>query len=367
VTDAACIEEATGEILVLPSDSDLQRYQTDMALVALSEEILEVGKTELAGLSGISSVRDRRAKAAAIDAYLRRTMQDREMKVDARNNLTELVLRYERQLGRWLKVMPKNKGGNPLLTATTVVAVATIADLHITDNQSSRWQKRAAVPDDVFEDICARAREERWELSGYDLDRWIHDQAVQRTIRRAQKNALQVPDGVYNVVYADPAWKYRNTGLDGAAHHHYDTVTTEDIYSLLDAAKIQVADHAVLFMWATNPFLAEALECVRRWGFEYKTNIAWVKTDLKKPGVGWYVRGRHELLLIATRGSFTPLDGHLSPPIGSVLEAPVQAHSRKPEDVYTIIERLYPDCNYIELFARRSRTGWESVGDEVDD
>jgi N6-adenosine-specific RNA methylase IME4 len=75
------------------------------------------------------------------------------------------------------------------------------------------------------------------------------------------------------------------------------------------------------------------------------------------------VRGRHELLFICTRGSFTPIN--TSQVIPSVLEAPLQEHSRKPEQIYNIIETLYPRCKYIELFARRAREGWESYGNEL--
>lgn len=194
---------------------------------------------------------------------------------------------------------------------------------------------------------------------GIGLELWLKDK------RRVIQNDVPIPAGHYNVIYADPPWQYDNTGLNGAAEDHYSTMPVEEIYNLLEAKQFGVADNAVLFLWATNPLLPEAFELINRWGFVYKTNLVWVKTDLKKPGVGWYVRGRHELLLIATRGNFTPLDQHISPPIGSVLEAPIQEHSRKPDDIYRIIERLYPDCAFLELFARRERKGWTSWGNEV--
>ena len=55
-----------------------------------------------------------------------------------------------------------------------------------------------------------------------------------------------------------------------------------------------------------------------------------------------------------------------APMIGSVVSAPVQEHSSKPEEFYTIIERLYPDCNCLELFARQQRDGWEGWGYDSD-
>lgn len=190
----------------------------------------------------------------------------------------------------------------------------------------------------------------------------VNKALAERRLENKRAVAMSQPSGVYNVIYADPPWEYDNTGVHGAADRHYPTMPLEDISSLLDAQRIAVADNAVLFLWATNPFLQDAFYVINSWGFEYKTNMVWVKTDLVKPGSGFYVRGRHELLLICTRGSFTPLDAHISPPIGSVISASIGNHSSKPDDFYGVIERLYPDCNYLELFARRQRDGWKGWG-----
>lgn len=193
-------------------------------------------------------------------------------------------------------------------------------------------------------------------------------QKAEEAAKRAEKVAAaqSLPDTVFNVIYADPPWLYDNNITSwGPASLHYDTMDLQAVCDLPQRINLHVADDAVLFLWVTNPFLQDAFKVLEAWGFEYKTNIAWVKTDLEKPGSGFYVRGRHELLFIATRGSFTPLDKHIAPPIGSVVSAPLQEHSRKPDEVYSIIERLYPQCNYVELFARREREGWTGYGDEL--
>lgn len=191
------------------------------------------------------------------------------------------------------------------------------------------------------------------------------EESIRRNEERTQK-AQTLPVGTYNVIYADPPWQYDNAITSwGPARLHYGDMSLDDICALPRAIDLRIEDNAVLFLWVTNPFLQDAFKVIEAWGFEYKTNIAWVKTDLQKPGSGFYVRGRHELLFICTRGSFTPLDKHISPPIGSVIEAPLQEHSRKPDEVYDIIERLYPACNYVELFARRKRDGWDAFGNEV--
>jgi len=184
---------------------------------------------------------------------------------------------------------------------------------------------------------------------------------------QAADEAQNAPAGTFNVILADPPWPYDNAIAKwGPADAHYSAMTIHDIGSLPEDIGLNIAKDAVLFLWVPNAQLGDAFGVLKSWGFQYKTNIAWVKTELKKPGSGWYVRGRHELCFICTRGAFTPLDEHISPPIGSVIEAPVREHSRKPEELYDIVEKLYPGCSYIELFARGdARNGWKTWGYEA--
>jgi N6-adenosine-specific RNA methylase IME4 len=130
---------------------------------------------------------------------------------------------------------------------------------------------------------------------------------------------------------------------------------------LQDICSLPVADlatdEAILFVWTTSPYLVEALQVVLAWGFKYKTNIAWVKD---KVGLGYVVRNRHELLLVATRGDIpSPLPANRP---SSVIEAPRREHSRKPDEAYELIERMYPELPKIELFARQARPGWACWG-----
>jgi len=106
-------------------------------------------------------------------------------------------------------------------------------------------------------------------------------------------------------------------------------------------------------------FILKVAEVMKSWGFEYKTNLTWVKNQM---GVGHYVRGRHELLLLGIKGKIgTPI---IVP--DSVINAKRRKHSQKPDQVYEIIESMYPNKKYIELFARNQREGWTSWGDEIE-
>lgn len=169
------------------------------------------------------------------------------------------------------------------------------------------------------------------------------------------KESLTFPSGKYRVVYADPPWKYRNSGFKGSSEKRYKTMTTQEI-CCLPVGDI-VEEMAVLFLWATNPFVRDALTVCEAWGFHYKTNFVWVKDHHY---AGFYNYGQHELLMIATKGSMLPIAGSLR---SSVVSSPRREHSRKPDVFYSIIESMY-DGPYVELFARSKREGWSGWGDE---
>lgn len=169
------------------------------------------------------------------------------------------------------------------------------------------------------------------------------------------KNPIPLPEGVFSVIYADPPWTYTHSFLAGSPNTHYPTMETEQICEL----KVPSHKDAVLFLWVTNPLLEDGLQVLNAWGFDYKTNIVWVKD---RPGTGHYVRGQHELLLIGTKGNIgtPPTEAR----IASVIQIPKTEHSHKPEEVYSIIEAMYQGP-YLELFATQTREKWKSWGNEV--
>jgi N6-adenosine-specific RNA methylase IME4 len=140
-----------------------------------------------------------------------------------------------------------------------------------------------------------------------------------------------------------------------APENHYLTMPLAKIKALAPP----VASDAVLFLWAVNCLLPQALEVMAAWGFIYKGNIVWLKPT---PGVGKRIRNQHELLLLGVRGSF-PCPEQVP---ASVVEADRGAHSQKPERFYELIEAMYPNCPRLELFARGpARPGWSAWGNEV--
>jgi len=161
------------------------------------------------------------------------------------------------------------------------------------------------------------------------------------------------------VLYADPPWRYEHVKTESRAiENQYPSMSLDEICAL-DVGASSTAD-AVLFLWATSPKLAEAMQVVCAWGFTYRTSMVWVKDKI---GMGYYVRQQHELLLIATKGSLpTPIAVNRP---SSVITAPRLGHSEKPSEVYALIEAMYPEFKKRELFIRgEPRQGWLGWGNE---
>lgn len=167
----------------------------------------------------------------------------------------------------------------------------------------------------------------------------------------------KMPIGSFSIIYADPPWNYDFSETDSRRiENQYDTLEVEEITKL----DLPTDDDAVLFLWATAPKIREALEVMSAWGFEYKTHAIWDKEII---GMGYWFRGRHELLLVGTKGNVSPPKEDLR--IDSIIQERRMEHSKKPDCFYEIIERMFPNAKYLELFAREQREGWTVWGDEI--
>lgn len=209
----------------------------------------------------------------------------------------------------------------------------------------------ASLPPEKQEIFLQKAVDEK--LSVRDLREEIKKES------RSSLKSPEVPAGKYQVIYADPPWAYNDkqeTEKLGGAEKHYGTMSLEEICNL-PINQLSLED-AVLFVWVTSPLLEDVFAVINSWGFRYKTSFVW---DKIKHNMGHYNSVRHELLLVATRGSCTPDNVKLFDSVQSIEKT---EHSKKPDEFYEIIETLYHG-NKIELFARNKREGWDSWGNEI--
>lgn len=176
---------------------------------------------------------------------------------------------------------------------------------------------------------------------------------------KEQIKKTEWPTGKYRVIYADPPWQYSNS-MPAAFVEQADHYPLMDIPAICALPVKAIAlDDAVLFLWVTSPILEDAFLVINAWGFKYKTSFVW---DKIKHNMGHYNSVRHELLLIAVRGSCPPDESKLYDSVQSVERT---EHSTKPDLFREIIDTLYPYGPRIELFARKKTENWDVYGNQV--
>ena len=79
--------------------------------------------------------------------------------------------------------------------------------------------------------------------------------------------------------------------------------------------------------------------------------------------MGYWFRQQHELILVGVKGDFHAPEEENR--FSSVIRSPRTNHSEKPAILYEMIEKMFPDMGKVELFARNTRKGWVSWGNEI--
>jgi len=200
--------------------------------------------------------------------------------------------------------------------------------------------------------------------------------------KRTKQNTLEspypkLPDKKFDIIYADPPWHYNgklqfdktskskeNINFSkkifiSSATFKYPTLKTNELMKIPinNIAK----DDCLLFMWTSNPHLAQAIELGSAWGFEYKT-VAFV-WDKMNHNPGQYTLSNCELCLVFKRGRIPKPRGARN--VQQLIRCPRKAHSEKPTEIIQAIEKMFPNQKRIELFARRKTHGWTAWGLDV--
>jgi len=184
----------------------------------------------------------------------------------------------------------------------------------------------------------------------------------------------------YNIIYADPPWKFSNrlrngtpesNGTKNIVHRSlsetYNTMSIEEI-SNLKVNEISEKD-CVLFMWTTDAHLEEAMKVIKAWGFKYKTiGFTWLKKEksgVQSCYVGFWTLKCGEICLLATKGNMSKYLKKRN--VRQLVEEVRGKHSEKPNEVRNrIVEMFGSQLPKIELFSRQQSEGWDVWGNEVD-
>ncbi len=210
----------------------------------------------------------------------------------------------------------------------------------------------------------------------------------------------------FQVIVADCPWSFKDTlkmsDVKRGADANYHVMANSDIQQL-PVKKLISPTGSILALWVPSSLLQEGLDTMKAWGFAHKQTYVWVKTkktplsdfihivSRDKPtdqnfksyfkqllhmmsaikmssilafGMGRLFRQTHEICLIGTSNGkiYQKLKNKSR---RSVSFAPNLKHSSKPEDLQDSLDIMFPRGNRLELFARRHRTGWLCLGDEV--
>jgi len=330
------------------NDKDGKR---ELALIIGAEKALAEART----LGEVKGIRDQ-GEAAIKWAKTRRDI--------GRGALLQaefIVRSAERRLGEMMAAMEKQKPGQYQQRSRDVTVASSLADLGITKNQSSRWQKEAAVPEKVFRKWAEECREADEEMTQTGLIR--HYTAIKR-MRQAETNEslpeVVLPKGEYSVIILDPPWPMEKIERDCRPNQtkplDYPTMT-EDELAVLD---LPAGDECHLFLWTTHRFLPMAFRLLPAWNFRYVCTFTWCKNGGFQPvGLPQY---SSEFVLYARRGSpkFVTTQNFSTWFTGKRRE-----HSRKPDEFYETITRV--TCGRrLDMFSREMRDGWDSFGNETE-
>ncbi|MBM3910967.1 MAG: hypothetical protein FJ356_04905, partial [Thaumarchaeota archaeon] len=81
-------------------------------------------------------------------------------------------------------------------------------------------------------------------------------------VKQRKLKTPDLPDGQFDVIVADPPWKYDFSPSNGAAEHKYPTMITEEICNL----KIPIAKDAIFFEWVTSSKIPDGIKVIEAWG-----------------------------------------------------------------------------------------------------
>lgn len=175
----------------------------------------------------------------------------------------------------------------------------------------------------------------------------------------------------YDIIYSDPPWPQtkgnkrkvrplQDKKLD------YETMSVQDCFKIQDQFLGQTAEKHNVFLWAIDKYLHECEQEMKNRGYKLHARIVWDKGNGVAPA--FTIRFTHEYLLWFYKpGKMLMPRKEAQGKYTTVMREASTYHSHKPECAYKMLEDMFPASKKLELFARNTRDGWESWGNEVKD
>lgn len=178
-------------------------------------------------------------------------------------------------------------------------------------------------------------------------------------------------NGIVSAFLIDPPW-------DIHMKLTYGTLTDDEMRDL-DMSNVHSEDEGgFVFIWATTRTVEVARDCLRLWGYLRVDEIVWLKTNqiggtVRSGRTGHWLNHNKEHCLVGMKGNVSWANvGHYRQDC-DVIVSPVRENSRKPDELYSMIERIVgmnqesPSRLCVELFGRshNRRPGWVTLGNQL--
>ena len=317
------------------------------ALIQLNA--IEKALAEAKSIDAITNIRNQ-AEAA------RQCFRLAEYGLEMQNNAAEVKLRAERRAGGMLHEMDRADRGRP----SKMSHRATLSNMGVSRDQSSRWQEEAGIPEEAFERHVAETKAAGTELTSAGVIRLAKKLKQTRERKETERNALiDIPtDTKYKAIVIDPPWPVQKIIREVRPNQDrfaYPTMTIEEI------AKLPIQDLADesgchIYLWVTQKYLPQGLELFNEWGAKYQCLMTWVKPTGFTP-FSWMYNTEHVLFGRIGSLKLQRLGLKLS------FEAPVTKHSEKPEVFYKRVVEASPGPR-LDMFARRTHSDFDAWGNE---
>ncbi|GLU17568.1 hypothetical protein SLE2022_339290 [Rubroshorea leprosula] len=164
--------------------------------------------------------------------------------------------------------------------------------------------------------------------------------------------------GQFGVIMADPPW-------DIHMELPYGTMADDEMRNLNVPA---LQTDGLIFLWVTGRAMELGRECLDLWGYKRVEEIIWVKTNqlqriIRTGRTGHWLNHSKEHCLVGIKGN-PEINRNIDT---DVIVAEVRETSRKPDEMYPMLERISPRTRKLELFARMHNTqaGWISLGNQL--
>jgi N6-adenosine-specific RNA methylase IME4 len=128
-------------------------------------------------------------------------------------------------------------------------------------------------------------------------------------------------------------------------------------------------DNGYIFLWVIASQFVNGVAMLKNWGYKVEGYMNWVKISKYgryMPSHGYYLQHNKESLVIGLKGR-PPAEMNKELFETLIVKQRGVRQSHKPEKLYEMIERIFPEQMYLEVFARphNLRKGWVSIGIEL--